>query len=578
MQAKERRCTKCNKVFRSGERYCDQDGTALPIPDPLIDDVLGRRFKILRRLGEGGMGVVYLAQHVHLENHFAIKVMTDEYARDDVARQRFLREAQAARRVKHEHIVDVVDFALEKRPQLVPDSVLYLVMEYLQGDTLRNLLNRTPNQSLQLDRTLHIVIQIAQALQHLHSHRVVHRDIKPDNVFLVGQDGDKDYVKLVDFGLARLLDQKALTINPQLPAGTYNYISPEAWEDPEGVAPPMDLYALGVVLFECLTGRAPFPGNTWAALMHAHTNAPVPRISTVRPDLSVPREIDDLCARLLVKKPQQRPDAKSLISELQALQGRFGARTVVEKTLPAIEVETFDKLDPETVLQAEGDRPWFTQASQEFRRLEHDLEKASILTDHCTGALIVRYWPRNMPESFVVLTTDNVLLQAEISTHELRITDLGRKLAEERQRVLAAKTELQEQIQKLRTAVETNADDSAARQYDARLQQLEQQYFQARAAPELSNALLSAEFDLYHLYQDLHQNRLARGRTVLNELARRKQIGPKDQSVGEDATVKQLQVASQSLAEGLRQIASLFKRFPTIKPPKSKAPTPAAAK
>jgi len=299
-----RHCPQCGAWFRDATNQCPSDGAALEArPDPLIGRVLGRRYRVLSEIGAGGMGAVFRARHVLVGRDVAVKLMTGGATRDAVWRERLLREAQTTNLLKHESIVDITDFGDE-------GGAVYLVMELLEGETLAARLERGP---LAPAEALDVALTVASALARAHELDVVHRDIKPGNIFLC-RTPHGPRVKVLDFGIARVLGAARLTETGAV-LGTPEYMSPEQAIGGE-VGPASDLYALGVVLFEALAGRLPFLGSG-ARLLVAHAFERPPRLADVAPQ--APASLAAVVDRLLEKVPGARfPDAHALIAALLA--------------------------------------------------------------------------------------------------------------------------------------------------------------------------------------------------------------------------------------------------------------------
>jgi serine/threonine protein kinase len=259
-------------------------------------------YEILAELGRGGMGVVFKARHVALDRTVALKMILagDAATPDDLAR--FRREARAFARLDHEHIVRIHDYGeADGRP--------YFVMEFVAGGTLRQRLAGNP---LDPDAATRLVGRLAQAAHHAHANGVVHRDLKPANV-LMTPDGSP---KVADFGLARYLDETSDLTRTGALLGSPAYMAPEQVEGrPGDIGPATDVWALGAILYECLTGRPPFPGsNVFAILDRIRTAAPDPP-HHVNP--AVPVRLSDICGRCLEKRPADRyPSAEALADEL----------------------------------------------------------------------------------------------------------------------------------------------------------------------------------------------------------------------------------------------------------------------
>ncbi|HKP60334.1 MAG TPA: protein kinase [Polyangiales bacterium] len=273
---------------------CPFDGeTLVNLPDPLIGRVIQERYLIEELIGSGGMGSVYRGSHQLLGRRVALKFLMPKLAQDVSSRTRFLREARAVNRVQHEHIIDVSDVGETE------DSLVYMVMEYLHGRTLGEDISNGP---ISLPRVCHIGRQLALALARAHELDVVHRDVKPGNVFLIHKGSDTDYLKLLDFGLARAKDDVTIT-KSNLLFGTPEYMAPEQASG-ASVGAKADLYAFGCVLFEMVTGKLPFEGAP-TGLIYKHVYEQPPRPRTFRPE--TPEDLDALILKLLHKDPLRRP-------------------------------------------------------------------------------------------------------------------------------------------------------------------------------------------------------------------------------------------------------------------------------
>jgi serine/threonine-protein kinase len=290
-------CPTCRTQCEEGLPLCPLDGTPLSASPGLIGLILGDRYRLLSRIGEGGMGTVYLAEHVALGKRVAVKVLRPEYSRDEELVRRFEQEARAASQIGHENIVDVVDFGR------TPGGSLYFVMEALEGESLARLIHR--EGALPVDRALRVLSQICRALGAAHARGVVHRDLKPENVLLVARDDGTDLVKVLDFGISKthgVPDGGRITRAGSL-IGTPEYMAPEQ-AMATAVDHRCDVYAFGVLAYEMLTGTLPFQGETPLATLLKHQGEPPEPPSRRRPDL--PPEAEALVLRALVKRPEGR--------------------------------------------------------------------------------------------------------------------------------------------------------------------------------------------------------------------------------------------------------------------------------
>jgi serine/threonine protein kinase len=260
-------------------------------------------YRIIDLIGRGGIGHVYLAEYLRLGRRVALKKLRSQYNSRPEMVSRFFSEARAANHIAHENIVEITDFIEDEK------HGSYLIMELLNGRDLDEVLAN--EGSVPIKRTLHILAQVASALAAAHDVGIVHRDLKPENIFLIERGGDRDFVKLVDFGVAKLTgttgEQSGHTTASGGIVGTPAYMSPE-----QAVGRDVDLrtdvYAFGVILFELMTGRLPFDGKTLGELIVQHTTVTAPRASSM-PDLPqpIPPELDDLADRCLRKERSERP-------------------------------------------------------------------------------------------------------------------------------------------------------------------------------------------------------------------------------------------------------------------------------
>jgi len=262
----------------------------------LIGDVLDDTYRVLERLGAGAMGEVYLVEHVHIGRREAIKVLRPEMATDPRLASRFRREARAINRLRHPNIIGIYDFGQ------LPDGRLYLTMEYAKGEPLDQILRREGR--LDLARALHVLHQLAAAIDHAHAHDVVHRDLKPHNMVLVEERGRTDVVKVLDFGLAKVVDTHRpgdeLTLQGEL-FGTPEYMAPERLAGTND--PRSDLYSIGCIAHELLTGQPPFTGPRPLVMASHLQTAPTPPGRAVP---GVPGVLDVIIEQLLQKDPAAR--------------------------------------------------------------------------------------------------------------------------------------------------------------------------------------------------------------------------------------------------------------------------------
>jgi eukaryotic-like serine/threonine-protein kinase len=280
--------------------------------DRLLGRVIADRYRLESRLGVGGMGAVYRARHLLIDRVVAIKILQPERRGEEHFRAWFLREARAVNRINHANIVDINDFGETE------DGLAYLVMELLVGEALSNVIMRGP---VDLAITTDILEQVTAALARAHDLGVVHRDIKPDNIYLINRGGRRNFVKLLDFGLARLSRDGRLAAKGAV-FGTPEYMSPEQARG-DDATPSSDLYSLGIIFYEMITGRLPFSAHDRDGYIENHKTA-IPQ----SPDIHIP-DLDERAKNgimsLLEKDPSNRfRDAHHLLEELKAIQRKVG--------------------------------------------------------------------------------------------------------------------------------------------------------------------------------------------------------------------------------------------------------------
>ncbi len=276
--------------------------------DPSLNKVIAGRYRLEARIGEGGMGIVYRARHVLIDRVVAVKLIRPDLRGETHLRAWMLREARAANRVDHAHIIDIHDIGE------TDEGELYLVMEYLIGTPLSAEIGRGP---MPIQRGVDIIEQMGAALARAHDLGVVHRDLKSDNILLTARGGRRDFVKILDFGLAALAHDPRLAPKGAV-FGTPEYMSPEQARG-EQAGPHSDLYALGVLFFEMLTGQLPFRSSDRDTLLEMQRKSPPPRPTSLRKDCHLVAE--RIVLKLLEKEARKRyRDGHHLLEELKALQ------------------------------------------------------------------------------------------------------------------------------------------------------------------------------------------------------------------------------------------------------------------
>lgn len=272
---------------------------------------LAGRYEVDRLIGEGGMGDVYLAKHLKIDKEVAIKVLAPEQTRRPRTVSRFLQEAKACSKIRHDNVVDITDFGEDA-------GRAFFVMEYLDGEDLSQLLKREGR--LPWRRTRRIAIQLLEGLGAAHEAGIVHRDVKPHNCFITPRENNPDFVKVIDFGIAKLRDgsEEQLTRTGAI-MGTAEYMSPEQGQGAE-LDGRSDLYSVGVILFRMLTGEVPFAAGNAMAILYQHVHTEVRKPSEVCPEAGYGEDVDALVAKAMAKDPDERfATAKEFIEALRAI-------------------------------------------------------------------------------------------------------------------------------------------------------------------------------------------------------------------------------------------------------------------
>ncbi len=296
-------CPVCSEVYDDSTKFCPRDGSTLRAQSPtadLVGQVVADRYHIIKKLGEGGMGAVYLGEHVKMGRKSAIKVMNPGMAADPDAISRFNREAANASRISHPNVCQIYDFGE------TPDGTIYLAMEFIEGTSLTDLIEH--EGALPARRAAGILRQAADALAAAHELGIVHRDLKPDNIMIVrGKDGS-DVVKVVDFGIAKAVagdDAGQKVTKTGLVVGTPEYMSPEQLSG-DKLDGRSDIYSLGLVYYRMLTGVLPFQADSAQETMIKRlTDEPMP-LAAARPDLAFPPELQPVLDQALARLPSER--------------------------------------------------------------------------------------------------------------------------------------------------------------------------------------------------------------------------------------------------------------------------------
>lgn len=320
-------CPSCQTPCDDSQRFCPKCGTVLgaadpQTPDPLVGQTLGGKYKVVRLLGEGGMGCVYEGsqQLGTTARKVAVKTLHPHLSRDPKVKARFEREVATIAELEHPNTIQVYDFGS------TPEGILYLVMEFLQGRSLCDVLEK--DGAMQPDRAQHVLEQACGSLEEAHKRGIVHRDLKPDNIVLVERAGKKDFVKVLDFGIAKRAneeDKNEQKLTQQgMVLGTPPYMSPEQFTG-RPIDARSDIYSLGIVAYEMLTGKLPFEAQTaWEWATQHMTQPPIP-IESLAEGTRAPEAMRSAIKRALAKSPDER---FATVSEFyDAFAGKTSAQT-----------------------------------------------------------------------------------------------------------------------------------------------------------------------------------------------------------------------------------------------------------
>jgi len=318
----------------------------------LVNHVLADRYRLIKLIGEGGMGSVYQAEHITIGRKLAIKVLAPEYCDSPEVVARFLQEARTASMLHHEHIVDITDFGYTKQ------GLAFLTMEYLEGEDLATLLAREGRQPW--SRLRRIVLQVCRALHAAHEKGIVHRDMKPDNCFRIKRGGNPDFIKILDFGIAKIVDgnlgsrqdKPKMATEAGTLLGTPEYMAPEIARDQKADA-RVDVYSLGVLMYEMLTGSVPFKGQTFMATVAMQmVDEPMPPRERA-PDAAIPVEVEAVIMRALRKDPAER--YQSIPELAEAIIDADRQLRMTSQGLPALRFESGEYSTTSGIVTGGGD-------------------------------------------------------------------------------------------------------------------------------------------------------------------------------------------------------------------------------
>jgi serine/threonine protein kinase len=297
-----RTCPECQTQYDDEILHCPEDGLDLSAVEP-DDELIGRSvgtYRVIKLLGKGGMGAVYMAEHPVIGSRVAIKFLHPQYATDRKIVDRFFNEARAVNVIGHDNILKILDLDVSE------DNRHYFVMEFLNGKPLQDLVG--PDTPMPLQASGPILLQICEALQAAHDHGIIHRDLKPDNVYLTVHKGKKNFVKVVDFGIARVTDETGVSTGKTqtgMVMGTPAYMSPEqAGGETAKIDGRSDVYSLGCMMFQMATGKLPFPGLSFGEVLIGHLQLAPPRPRELAP--AIPEAYEAVILKCLEKKQESR--------------------------------------------------------------------------------------------------------------------------------------------------------------------------------------------------------------------------------------------------------------------------------
>jgi serine/threonine-protein kinase len=294
----------------------DESPQPPPVVDALVGHTLADRYRLTRKIGEGGMGAVYEAQHVQLSKPVAVKVLRDKYLDRPEVAKRLVQEARLASSIRHENIIDITDSGSTE------DGRTFVVMEHLVGQSLAELLRR--EGALPEGRVLEIARQAASALGAAHARGIVHRDVKPENLFLLDRGG-RDFVKVLDFGISKSMkpgapptEESLRLTHTGMVLGTPLYMSPEQARGDDDLDERIDVYALGVILYECLTGEVPFRANNYLGVISAVVNQEVTPVRKLRPEMRISEALEQVVQKAMAKSRDDRyPSMAAVVADLE---------------------------------------------------------------------------------------------------------------------------------------------------------------------------------------------------------------------------------------------------------------------
>ena len=385
-------CPACNSRYEAGVAFCPKDGTKLEGDGvarsgqpSLVGKVIADRYRVIRKLGEGGMGEVFEAQHVYIDKPFAIKLLRPEITSNPEAVARFHQEARSAASIGHDNIVAVEDFGR------LADGSVYLAMELLRGQSLSDRLRKPP--PLTYDEYLGYTLQVSQGLAAAHQKGIVHRDMKPENIFLTEKHGHT-LCKILDFGIAKVNGEggsQSLTRTGAI-FGTPHYMSPEQALG-KSLDHRSDIYSLGVIMYEMSTGRVPYTAESFMGILTQHITGNLIRPSVAAPDRNIPPEFEAVILRAMAKEPADR---YATMDELGEVLIGLGASSLLPAPRPSGEgrppsgsIPLRSPTGPVSPSRSTGPAPAIGAPSQSMASATHIAMAESGISPHRSSVVVV---------------------------------------------------------------------------------------------------------------------------------------------------------------------------------------------
>lgn len=406
-----KKCPACQATYPDNFIVCQNDKVILVKikKDKLLGQILNERYKVVEEIGRGGMSIVYKGVHELMDRLVAIKVLLPQLVSDQTSIKRFQVEAQAASCLSHPNVITIYDYGV------VDEEQPFLVMDFLEGESLSDIIKR--DDHVEMKRTIPIFMQAAEALEHAHQKGVIHRDLKSSNIMLINFEGKDDFVKVVDFGIAKLMPSSGkqaqhLTATGEI-FGSPIYMSPEQCTG-STLDARSDIYSMGAMMYEALTGQPPIMGRSVVETMEMHLTTPPPPLKEIRPDLDINESLERVVMKALSKKPEARfqkmqelRDALEGVSKLLEQEKLFGPTTGLRST--SVKNKAVSKpADPQKSAQ-QGKTAGVKTKAVETSRLEPAREDANASDPNSKLNKLKELVPGSKP-SFVIIAIGALLL------------------------------------------------------------------------------------------------------------------------------------------------------------------------